>query len=165
MRPFTILPVRSNADIQTVAALAKEIWHEHFTPIIGIQQVEYMLQNLQSAGPITRQIADGYEYFLLDEDGVKIGYSAVHAEDDALFLSKLYLRSTSRGNGYASRVLRFYIRLCRQRGLNRIWLTCNRFNTGTLEVYRHLGFQTVREEKAEIGNGYFMDDYIMERPV
>lgn len=162
---FELFPVKSDADIQRTAELADEIWHQHFTPIIGSEQVDYMLRNLQSFGPMKEQIEGGYEYFLLRADGQDVGYSAIHAEDGRLFLSKLYLRSSVRGNGYASRVLQYYEDLCRARGLSAIWLTCNRFNANSLGIYDHWGFQKIREEKADIGGGYYMDDYIMEKQV
>lgn len=164
-RDFEISPVTNDADIRRTAELADEIWHEHFTPIIGAEQVDYMLRNLQSFGPMKEQIASGYEYFLLQADGQAVGYSAIHVEEGRLFLSKLYLRSSARGHGYASRVMRSYIDLCRERGLSAIWLTCNRHNANTLRVYEHLGFRKIREEKADIGNGYYMDDYIMEKTI
>lgn len=164
-KDFEILPVQTDDEIRTVAALADEIWHEHFTPIIGADQVEYMLKTLQSYGPMKEQIAGGYEYFLLVEDGRPVGYSAIHAEDGRLFLSKLYLRSDVRGRGYATRTVRYLEALCRARGLSAIWLTCNRFNTNTLQVYDHLEFKKIREEKNDIGNGFYMDDFIMEKAV
>ena len=55
-----------------------------------------------------------------------------------------------------------FIELCKKNNLDKIWLTCNRYNVNTLEVYRHWGFETVREEATDIGNGFVMDDYIME---
>lgn len=160
---FEIHPVQTDEEIRRTAALADEIWHEHFTPIIGAEQVEYMLKTLQSYGPMKAQIGDGYEYFLLKEDGQDVGYTAIHAEGGRLFLSKLYLRSNVRGRGYASSVIKYLESLCHERGLTAIWLTCNRFNANTLKVYDHLGFKIIRTEKADIGNGYFMDDFILEK--
>jgi ribosomal protein S18 acetylase RimI-like enzyme len=55
-----------------------------------------------------------------------------------------------------------FIEICKLRNLKTIWLTCNRNNTESLAVYEHLGFKKVREEVADIGNGFVMDDYIME---
>ena len=54
------------------------------------------------------------------------------------------------------------IELAKLRGLHRIWLTCNKHNDHSLEVYRHWGFQTIAEDVTDIGNGYVMDDYILE---
>ena len=58
----TITQVETNDDIYTVATLAQEIWTQHFTPIIGASQVDYMLNKFQSTEAITAQIADGWEY-------------------------------------------------------------------------------------------------------
>ena len=55
-----------------------------------------------------------------------------------------------------------FIELCKKHNLDKIWLTCNRNNTNTLNVYKHWGFKKVREEVADIGNGFVMDDYILE---
>ena len=45
---FSLTPVHTAKQIQEISNLASVIWHEHFTPIIGIQQVEYMLEKFQS---------------------------------------------------------------------------------------------------------------------
>ena len=58
-----------------------------------------------------------------------------------------------------------FVEICKMRELDKIWLTCNRHNTNSHEVYKHLGFVTVREEKADIGEGFVMDDFIMEYEV
>jgi diamine N-acetyltransferase len=60
-------------EIEKVASLAREIWTEHYTPIIGQEQVEYMLENFQSAGAIKEQIQTGVLYYLLSNLN-RIGY-------------------------------------------------------------------------------------------
>lgn len=86
----------------------------------------------------------------------------VRPEEDALFLSKLYIHSGSRGRGYARQALNFLIQRCKKYGLTKIWLTVNRNNLNTIAAYKKMGFQIVREQVADIGNGFVMDDYIME---
>jgi len=56
MNTTKILPVTTDNEIQAVATLANEIWHQHFTPIIGIAQVEYMVEKFQSYPAISNQI-------------------------------------------------------------------------------------------------------------
>ena len=53
-----ITPVQNYYQIETVVELAKEIWTEHYVPIIGIEQVEYMLAKSQSFDAISNQIAN-----------------------------------------------------------------------------------------------------------
>lgn len=158
-------PVKTSGKIEELCAMAEEIWHEHFTPIIGAAQVEYMVEKFQSVPAITEQIANGYEYYLFLLEGRAIGYTGIHAENGELFLSKLYLRKENRGKGYARQAMNFLEDLCRQRGLSKIWLTVNRYNSNTIAAYKAMGLVTVREQKADIGNGFFMDDYIMEKPI
>ncbi len=160
------LMVTTPEQVDTLAALAEEIWREHFTPILPEGQVDYMLEKFQSAPAMTRQMADeNYRYFFLTLDGAPIGYTGVKSEGGKLFLSKLYLQKAHRGKGYASRAFEFLEALCRREGLSAIWLTVNRFNYDTIAVYQKKGFVTVREQVADIGGGYVMDDYVMEKTI
>lgn len=162
MKKINIFPVNTDEEIQDVAILANEIWHQHFVPIIGIDQVEYMVYKFQSFPAISKQIReDGYEYFQLYLNDTFSGYTGVHQERDALFLSKLYIKESCRGNHLATHALNFLIQLCQERGLKKIWLTCNKYNANTLAVYDHLGFKITDEQVADIGNGFVMDDYIL----
>lgn len=155
--------VVSSDEINTVAALAHEIWHEHFTPIIGTPQVEYMLNKFQSTEPIQMQIDfDGYTYYLMLLDGKSIGYTAIKQEEESLFLSKIYILAQHRGNGYASRTFAFLKDICKENGLKKIWLTVNKNNASSIAVYKKIGFVIERAQTADIGHGFVMDDYVME---
>ena len=162
MNTIRIIPAKTKTEIKEVADLATEIWHQHFIPIIGEAQVDYMVEKFQSYPAISRQIyEDGYEYFRLYLDDVFAGYTGVHAENDALFLSKLYIKKDCRGHRLASHALNYLINICKERSLKKIWLTCNKYNDNTLAVYNHLGFKVTDEQVADIGNGFVMDDYIL----
>ena len=82
-------------------------------------------------------------------------------QDGRMFLSKLYIAKQYRGRHLAAFLFDFLKNLCRQRNCSAIWLTCNKHNDHSLNVYRHFGFQTIDAQKNDIGNGFFMDDYIM----
>lgn len=165
MGDFKAVPAATDKAITEISELAEVIWHEHFTPIIGESQVNYMVDKFQSFPALKEQIADGYEYFQIYHDGVFSGYTGIHEENGELFLSKLYLSKESRGQGLATKAFEFLKNLCHERGLNKIWLTCNKYNTHTLDVYHHLGLTTTRSQIADIGGGYIMDDYILEYEV
>lgn len=149
-------------EIQTIADLAEIIWHQHFTPIIGKEQVIYMVEKFQSFNALKEQIENGYEYYRIFDQDEFCGYCGIHPENGKLFLSKLYLKKEARGKHLATNAFEFLKQLCRERGLSVIWLTCNKHNDNSLAVYRHLGFETVDTQVADIGNGFVMDDYIME---
>ena len=162
MNEATLRQAKTDSDIQNIAILANEIWHQHFIPIIGEAQVEYMVEKFQSYPAIKSQIEnDGYEYYQIFSRHTMAGYTGIHQENNALFLSKLYIKKDFRGQHLATKALDFLIQLCKERGLGKIWLTCNKYNSNTLAVYDHLGFVITDEQVADIGNGFVMDDYIL----
>lgn len=161
-----IRPVRDSAEIEAVARLAHEIWYEHYVAIIGRAQVEYMVPKFQSAAAITAQVADGLEYFLIALEGADAGYFAIQQQpaEQSLFLSKLYIRKDMRGRGLARHALGHIDSLCRQDSLTIIWLTVNKRNPA-VGTYGELGFKNVGGVIADIGGGFVMDDYRMEKMV
>ncbi len=157
--------VHSDQQIESVAALAHEIWNEYFTPMIGADQVSYMLENLQSFGPMKKQIAEGHEYFQIMRDSSPVGYICFKAGENDLFLSKLYLLKAARGSGLGRQAFQFVLQQANDRSLDKIWLTVNKHNTDTIKAYQKWGFEIVSEPVADIGGGFVMDDYKMEKVV
>lgn len=162
---LTLKIASAPGDINVLAALAREIWEEHYTPIIGAAQVKYMVDNFQSTKAIGTDIAAGYLYTLAYWNGVPCGYSAVRFDEDALFLSKLYVLQTFRGKGIARVMLCAAEDAARQHGRTRIRLTCNKNNAGSLAAYACMGFVRTADIVTDIGGGFVMDDYVMEKPL
>ncbi|MDA3924696.1 MAG: GNAT family N-acetyltransferase [Kiritimatiellae bacterium] len=158
-----IKKVISEQDIAQTAELAREIWTDHFTPIIGSAQVEYMLEKFQSPDAMARQISGGYEYFLAVVDGKNVGYLALvpDAAVASLMISKIYVKKDTRGQGVGHKLLNFAISVCRERHLNSIWLTVNKHNADSIAWYERKGFENADTMVQDIGNGFIMDDYKM----
>lgn len=162
---MTAVPVLDDAAIRTCADLASQIWTEFYTPIIGAAQVRYMLDTIQSAEAISRQIREeGYHYYLLIEQERLLGYYATVVTEDALKLSKLYVLKEHRGSGAGA----FALQLCRREasslGLKRLELTVNRHNP-SVGFYEKMGFENAGPLVQEIGGGFVMDDYVMVMPL
>lgn len=157
-----------------LAAAADEVWHEFFSELLSLEQIDYMVDRFQSLPALTKQMQqEGYRYFFLCDGGKTLedgspavmGYTGVRVDGDKLFLSKLYLLAPFRGQGYASQAFAFLTGLCKGLSLKAIWLTVNRHNKHSIAVYKARGFETVREQVTEIGHGFVMDDYVMELQV
>jgi len=163
MGRLEVRKAETDTQVREIADLAKVIWNEHFTPIIGKDQVDYMVEKFQSYPALKEQISEGYEYYQIFSSGEFCGYTGIHpGEDNRLFLSKLYLKKESRGHHLATGAFSFLKEICRERGYSAIWLTCNKHNDNSLGVYRHFGFEIIDTQEADIGGGFIMDDYIME---
>lgn len=164
---FSAKEVVTDEQLRQTADLASVIWNEHFTPIIGKEQVDYMVEKFQSYDAMKEQTeSEGYIYYQIYDRDELCGYTGIRPDSDGrLFLSKLYIKKECRGRRLATQAFNFLKTLCREQGYSAIWLTCNKYNDNSLAVYRHLGFETIDTQEADIGGGFIMDDYIMEYPV
>lgn len=155
-----IEPVTTPEAIAAVEKLARTIWEEHYTPIIGAAQVAYMIEKYQSAAAIEKQIRDeAYRYYLLDG----VGYFSIQCRGERLFLSKLYLLKSHRGAGLGRKAVDFICKEALRMGLGSVELTVNKHNSGAIAAYECMGFERCEAVVAEIGDGFVMDDYVMRK--
>lgn len=160
-------PVTTEEDQEFLAKLADGIWHEYWPALIGSAQTDYMVEKFQSLEAIKRDMSENaYEYWILrDEEGRVLGFTGGHDEPETqrFFISKIYLLAEQRGKGYARQTIEFYNQLCLDRGLHAMYLTVNKGNELGIRAYKGTGFTTIDAVETDIGEGFIMDDYIMER--
>ena len=160
-----IVTVHTRPNITIVADLAQTIWTEHYTPIIGLDQVNYMLNKFQSVMAVKDQVDKGITYCLLQFQDNYVGYFSFSVNEDFLFLSKLYVLKSARGNGIAKAALSFIEGKVQELGLKKIRLTVNKYNSNSIVAYQKMGFVNVGSIVQDIGNGYVMDDYVLEKNI
>ena len=159
---FTLKRVLSLEQVERVVQLANVIWTEHYRPIIGQSQVDYMLRHFQSASAIANEINNiNNHYYLLYGNGEPVGYVGVKIETQSLFLSKIYVLSSERGKGFGNKAITFIRELATSKQLSKITLTVNKGNIDTIAAYKRIGFKITGEICMDIGGGYVMDDYQM----
>ena len=153
-------------ELEELVPVIAEIWREYYRPLIGAEQVEYMLERFQSLDAVMRQIAgEHYRYFGIFCDGQLAGYYAEQPSGDGrVFLSKFYVAAKFRGRGLGRQMLDHLIADARASGADTIWLTVNKQN-GTVDIYYKLGFIITEEIVTDIGSGFVMDDYKMEKMI
>ena len=160
---ITIIPVKTE-ETGLLSKIASEIVKEHFDPIIGPEQNDYMIRMFQSVPAITEQLEKGYSYYFVKNGDTVIGFLAFYPKGDVLYLSKFYLYKKERGKGYAKQMLAFVLQAAKEAGLKAVELNVNR-NNSAVQAYEKMGFIKVREEVNEIGCGFVMDDYVFRYTV
>lgn len=164
MQNLLMEPALEDGQILLLAKLAKDIWPECYENILSENQIKYMLKNLQSASAIARQIKTGnYQYFLMLLNGAAVGYLALKEEGGKMLISKLYVLKSCRGQGLGKSGLLFAQNLAQQKNCKSLWLTVNRENAKAIKVYKKAGFSILRTENADIGGGFFMEDFVLEK--
>ena len=156
---FVKIELQNKSDIADLSNLATSIIREHFDSLIGKAQNDYMLAKFQTVEAITKQIEQGYQYYFVRAEKENIGFLAFSLRAEELYLSKFYLKKVQRGKGYSKKMLPFVIEQAKSYGKRLIVLNVNKDNSA-VKVYERLGFVKIREEKNDIGQGFFMDDFV-----
>jgi ribosomal protein S18 acetylase RimI-like enzyme len=164
---YNVRKVTSVSDIEAVSQLAEKIWRDHYMPIIGAAQVEYMLANFQSPLAISKQLAAGYHYYLLLTNQQPLAYFAwmTASDGNSLQLSKLYVDKSFQRQGIGSQIINLSVDYCQSNNLQSLWLTVNRHNHSAINFYLRNDFENVAALVKDIGGGFVMDDFKMEKQI
>jgi len=154
-------------NIPLIQDLAKRSWENAYAEILSVDQMKYMLENMYSEMEISAHLKNpNYHYYLVfdetlnDYDGF-LGYEN-HYEENTTKLHRIYLVPESKGKGLGKKTLEFLNEKVKESGNNRIILNVNKYNSAQ-KFYESQGYKIYDEGVFDIGNGYVMDDYLMEK--
>lgn len=149
-------------DIPIIQQLAQTIWPPTFANILSRQQIEYMLQWMYSKDSLSNQMQDGCIFFIAYDKAFPIGFASWQKiSNNEAKLHKLYVLLQMQGKKVGFTLLQKAISLSQEKGLQRLVLNVNRYNVKAIDFYLRTGFKIEKEEDIDIGQGYFMNDYVM----
>jgi diamine N-acetyltransferase len=150
----------SLSDISIIRQLSETIWKKHYTSIISMEQIEYMLAKMYSVEQLSTEISSpAFSYYLVVVDGIVSGYISV-SKDNALnyFLNKFYILQEQQFKGLGEKVFQLVFDNLRY---SSIQLFVNRQNFKSVNFYFKMGFRIQDVVDNHIGDGYYMNDFIM----
>jgi ribosomal protein S18 acetylase RimI-like enzyme len=154
-------------DINTIGFLAQQIWPRAYQDILSDGQLAYMLNLFYSPAALRHQMLEERQSFLVvEEDEEPIGFASwSRVEEPGIYkLHKIYVLSGMQGKGLGKAILDFIFEDIAPQGARVLRLNVNR-NNKARRFYEKMGFSVIREEDIDIGNNYFMNDYVMELPM
>jgi diamine N-acetyltransferase len=152
------------SDVNTIYALAEKIWRKHYSTIISLEQIEYMLSKMYSAESLSEQMLQGHEFTLVYLNGLPVGYISISTNDQKnYFLHKFYIDTTEQSRGIGTQLLEYIINSLESP--ETIELTVNRKNYTAINFYFKNGFVIKEVADFDIGNGYFMNDFVMIKKI
>ena len=154
----------TTADISLINELATEAFPYTYREILTPEQIDYMMDWMYSPESLRRQMEEeGHHYYLIYKDGQAAGYVSIQQEGDDLFhLQKIYVLPAFWKDGLGRRLFEVAVNAIRDLHPTpcRMELNVNRHNPAR-GFYEHMGMQKVHEGDFPIGNGFYMNDYIM----
>lgn len=152
------------ADIPAIRAMAEVVFPATYRDILSQEQIAYMMEWMYSAENLHKQMAEeGHIYYIAYQEGEPVGYLSIQQEgEDVFHLQKIYVLPHFQGMQWGARLFEHAIvsikelhpEPCQMR------LNVNRHNKA-LNFYLKMGMKKVAEGDFPIGNGYFMNDFIM----
>lgn len=164
MIPVTICTA-TVVDIPLIQQLAGVSFRATYSEILSPEQIDYMMDMMYSAAKLHEQIAVRGHRFFIVEEAHPIGFAACelnHGQEGVARLHKIYLLPGAQGKGAGKAMLEAVEVFALSQGQLMLELNVNRYNKA-LQFYERNGFHIAREEDIDIGRGYFMNDFVMEK--
>ena len=151
------------ADSTLIRDMAYEIWPQTYSNILSKDQLEYMLGMIYNEQTLKKEMEQGVEFILVYDGPHPSGFASFSLVQPRVYkLHKIYVMPSQQGKGTGRFIIEQLIKAMKQKGATTLQLNVNRHNNAKL-FYEKLGFAVIREEDVDIGNGYFMNDYVMEK--
>lgn len=150
--------------IPIIQQMSKIVWPITFAEILSEEQIVYMMEMMYSTKSLTEQIAvKRHNYILAQKDNEYLGYLSFEnqVEDDYCKIHKIYVLPTAQGLGVGKELIEHVKQQITLSGESKLRLNVNRYNKA-LNFYKHLGFSILKTENIDIGNGFLMEDYVLE---
>jgi GNAT superfamily N-acetyltransferase len=152
-------------DIESIQDLANRTWYVTYGDYLSVEQIEYMLDKMYNKGELLSQFKDGYVFLMAGADGIDLGFACFSVLDSAsgiYKLHKLYVLPETHGKGVGKLLMNEVVNLAKRAGATRLQLNVNRNNKAS-DFYTKAGFIIKETIDLDIGNGFLMNDYVMEK--
>lgn len=163
---MTIQPA-DTSHIPVIQKIARITWPITFGDILSKDQLAYMMEMMYSTSSLSGQMTVQQNLFLLARENNKnLGFAAfelAYQGGEKTKIHKLYIMPEAQGRGLGRAFIQKISENALQSGQQAITLNVNKYNNAAIKFYERMGFQIIREEVIPIGNGYIMDDYVLEK--
>lgn len=150
-------------DIPLIRELTYKVWPQTYADLLSKEQISYMLEMMYSVSSLQKQIKDGAQFIFVYDEKEPVGFASFQeTEPETWKLHKLYVLASQQGKGTGRFVIDYIIDEIKQQGAAALQLQVNRHNNAK-SFYEKLGFSVIKEFEFDIGNGYVMDDYVLEK--
>lgn len=154
----------TKAQLPIIQKLAYEIWPKTYGGILSDGQIAYMLELMYSIASLEKQL-ETRPFLLVEDEGHFIGFASyeLHVGGSAATkIHKIYVLPQIQGKGIGRQLIDHIARIALSHQDTTLQLTVNK-NNKARDFYEKVGFAVTQEAVFDIGNGYVMDDYIMEK--
>lgn len=158
----------NDRDLGTIATLAASTFRQHYPGIISDAQIDYMLTRMYSTAALRRQRQEGQVFLmaLINQKPAAFSSFALSQEETSeAQIHKLYVLPEHHGRRIGVRLIDEVTNRVLRLDRRRLVLTVNRLNIQAINFYFREGFTIRSVVDTDIGGGYSMTDFVMEKAI
>ncbi|MBL7706355.1 MAG: GNAT family N-acetyltransferase [Taibaiella sp.] len=162
MSNFSI--IKADPDqIEDIIQIAYATWPATYSAILSPEQLSYMLEQFYSKTHLSERMQKGNLFYLVQQAGASLGFMELEPDEKPGYtkLHKLYVLPEVQGLKLGRLLLNEAIMIAQQAQQKGLFLNVNRYNKA-LHFYEKLGFECTETVDIHIGNGFYMNDFIMQ---
>ncbi len=152
--------------IYNIQVLSNVIWPATFSNILSQEQISYMMDMMYSTSSLEKQINElNHHYLLAEEDGEYLGYLSYELNYKGTPITKIhkiYVLPSIQGKGVGSLFIDVVSKIALKNNNTLLSLNVNRYNKA-IDFYKRIGFDFFASENIDIGNGFLMEDFVMNK--
>lgn len=152
-------------ELHLVRALALDVWPKTFADVLTPTQIDFMMDWMYSMESLTEQVSEkGHIFLVAEENGLPVGFCSyqLDAKGNKTKIHKIYLLQETQGKGYGKQLIEEVKSIARHNKQSHVYLNVNRHNHKAIQFYLKIGLYEDFREVIDIGNGFVMDDLVME---
>ena len=163
-----VIEKNTDDDFTDIRAIAQEVWPIAYGEILSAAQLDYMMEMMYSVASLQKQSNEKKCHFILaKEQGVSVGFASYEFDCESTNktkIHKIYILTAKQGKGIGKVLIDRIAEEAKSQKNQAVFLNVNKYNSAQ-HFYSALGFSIVKEEVIDIGQGYVMDDYVMEKSI
>lgn len=155
----------SKQEVYRIKAIAELTWPDTFKEILSNEQITYMLNWMYSLEILESQIEKGHSFYVFIENGKDLGFVGIelnHPFFGNTKIHKIYILPDAQGKGVGAKLIEKVVQIAKFNNSKSLTLNVNRFNKA-IDFYLKKEFKIIKSEDIDIGNGFLMEDYVMEK--
>ena len=153
----------SQKDAKLIRELSWKVWPQTYSSLLSAEQIDYMMDLMYSETALLQQMQKGHQFLIGSINNEPVAFASYGEIENSIYkLHKIYVLTSQQGQGFGKCIIEHIMKDIGHKNANALRLNVNRHNKAK-DFYQKLGFEVVGEEDIDIGNGYFMNDYVMEK--
>ena len=156
----------TTSDIPLIRQLTFAIWPQTYSAVISKAQIDYMLEQMYNPATLQKQMEEeGYTFIIVYDAKEPVAFASYNETEPQLWkLNKIYILPSQQGKGTGKFIINYIVDEIKNKQAKALQLQVNRQNKAK-DFYERLGFKIIKTADFDIGNGFFMNDYVMELSV